>query len=61
MAVLDQIKKTFRISHEKQWYETYWTFDIHGTILKPTYDLKKKSIIRMPKKPYAFYLTDQML
>lgn len=41
MAVLDQIKKTFRISHEKQWYETYWAFDIHGTILKPSYNLSE--------------------
>jgi len=31
------ILKMFKHSFEKQWYETYWAFDIHGTILIPTY------------------------
>ena len=48
MAVLNQIKKTFEISHKKEWYETYWAFDFHGTIIKPTYDLNDRSIVYYP-------------
>jgi len=31
------IKNSFRLAKEKNWQRTYWAFDIHGTILKPTY------------------------
>lgn len=31
------IKKMFHHSFSKQWFETYWSFDIHGTILIPTF------------------------
>ena len=31
------ISKMFRHSFEKEWYETYWAFDVHGVILKPNY------------------------
>jgi hypothetical protein len=31
------IEKMFDHSFEKQWFETYWAFDIHGTILVPTF------------------------
>jgi hypothetical protein len=27
----------FKESFAKQWYETYWAFDLHGTIIRPTY------------------------
>jgi hypothetical protein len=27
----------FGRSFEKEWYETYWAFDLHGTIVKPNY------------------------
>lgn len=27
----------FEHSFQKQWFETYWVFDLHGTIIKPTY------------------------
>ena len=40
MSVVSQIKKTFETSFDKKWFDTYWAFDIHGTILKSTYDLK---------------------
>lgn len=33
----DWIQKMFEHSFEKQWFETYWSFDIHGTILIPTF------------------------
>lgn len=41
MSIVNQIKRTFDISFKKKWYETYWAFDVHGTILKPTYDLNE--------------------
>ena len=31
------IEKMFAHSFEKEWFETYWAFDIHGTILIPTF------------------------
>ena len=31
------IDKMFKHAFEKEWYETYWAFDIHGTILVPTF------------------------
>lgn len=31
------IKRMFEHSFEKQWYETYWGFDLHGTILVPNH------------------------
>ncbi|MFW6310700.1 MAG: hypothetical protein ACOC1K_00530 [Nanoarchaeota archaeon] len=42
MGIVKQIKRTFDVSFKKEWFETYWAFDIHGTILKPTYDLNKE-------------------
>jgi len=35
--MVNWIEKMFKHSFEKQWFETYWSFDIHGTILKPNY------------------------
>lgn len=35
--IVDFIQKMFNHSFEKEWYETYWAFDLHGTIIKPTY------------------------
>jgi len=31
------INKMFHHAFEKEWYTTYWAFDIHGTILVPTF------------------------
>lgn len=50
MSVANQIQRTFKVSFEKEWYETYWAFDIHGTILKPTYNLNEN---KMEFYPYA--------
>ncbi|HPI82747.1 MAG TPA: hypothetical protein PK122_05970 [Candidatus Paceibacterota bacterium] len=50
MSVISQIRKTFKVSFEKEWYNTYWAFDVHGTILKPTYDLNED---HMEFYPYA--------
>lgn len=35
--MVDFIDKVFKHSFKKEWYETYWVFDLHGTIIKSTY------------------------
>jgi len=35
--LVDWIDKMFHHAFEKEWYLTYWAFDIHGTILVPTF------------------------
>lgn len=47
--ILDAITKMFFRSFEKEYYETYWAFDLHGTIIKPTYD----ETIRVEYYPFA--------
>ena len=36
--LVNYISKMFDHSFAKQWYETYWAIDLHGTIIKPTYN-----------------------
>jgi len=36
--IVDYISKMFEHSFKKEWYETYWAIDLHGTIIKPTYN-----------------------
>lgn len=36
-TILKWIKNVLEHAKKKQWFETYWTFDIHGTISKPDY------------------------
>jgi len=40
------IRRLFEHSLKKQWYETYWAIDIHGTIIMPDYRKTGKSIIK---------------
>lgn len=42
------INKIFDISFKKEWYETYWCFDLHGTIIKPSYNLNDKNVNYYP-------------
>ena len=35
--ILSWIKTMFKHAKNKQWFETYWAFDIHGTISIPDY------------------------
>jgi len=44
MSVVNQIQRTFDVSFKKEWYFTYWAFDIHGTILVPSYDLNEDTM-----------------
>ena len=36
------IRRLFDHSFKKEWYETYWAFDVHGVILKPDYRKENK-------------------
>jgi hypothetical protein len=47
-TILKWIKKMFAHAEQKQWFETYWSFDIHGTISKPDYRKDTKEIIYYP-------------
>jgi hypothetical protein len=47
-TILTWIKKMFKYAEERHWYETYWAFDIHGTISKPDYRKSEKKIIYYP-------------
>lgn len=44
------IKNCLTLAKEKGWSKTYWAFDIHGTILKPTF---KQGVISTEFYPYA--------
>lgn len=44
------IKKMFNHAFQKKWYMTYWAFDIHGTILVPTF---RKNSYDSEFYPYA--------
>lgn len=35
--ILDAITRMFDRAFEKEWFHTYWAFDLHGTIIKPNY------------------------
>ncbi len=39
-----------KIRDKYNWYETYWAFDLHGTVIKPNY---KKGDSRIEFYPYA--------
>ena len=36
--MLQQIKKLLSKAQRLQWYETYWIFDLHGTLIKPSHN-----------------------
>ena len=44
------IEKMFQHALEKEWYETYWAFDVHGVILRPNY---RKNHFHADFYPYA--------
>jgi len=49
-TILKWIKKMFEHAEEKQWFETYFCLDIHGTISKPDY---RKLVKKIEYYPYA--------
>lgn len=56
MSVLKQIKKILESSESKKWYETYWLFDIHNTVLKPNYDVDAE----LKKEDYYPYAEESL-
>ena len=44
------IDRLFEHSFKKEWYETYWAFDVHGVIIKPNY---RKDHLEATFYPYA--------
>lgn len=37
MKITKLVTNMFKNSFSKEWYETYWAIDLHGTIVKPSY------------------------
>jgi len=48
--LVDWIDKMFKHSFKKEWFITYWAFDVHGVILKPNY---RKNYFSADFYPYA--------
>ena len=48
--IVDWISKMFEHAFAKEWYETYWAFDVHGVILQPNY---RKDHFHADFYPYA--------
>lgn len=46
--ILEWIEKMFTHAENREWFETYWAFDIHGTISKPDYRKETKGIEYYP-------------
>jgi len=49
-SILIWIKKMFQHAREREWFETYWAIDIHGTISHPDF---RKSVKEIEYYPYA--------
>ena len=49
-TVLQWIEDMFAHAEKKEWFETYWAIDVHGTISKPDY---RKEQVEVSYYPYA--------
>jgi len=49
-SIIRWIKEMFEHAEKKEWFETYWSIDIHGTISRPDY---RKSSKTLDYYPYA--------
>lgn len=47
-TILKWIKKMFAHAEAKQWFETYWSIDVHGTFSEPDYRKNVKEISYYP-------------
>lgn len=47
-SLLKWVEKMFKHAEKKEWFETYWFFDLHGVISKPDYRKDVKEIIYYP-------------
>lgn len=59
--ILSWIKTMFEHAEKKQWFETYWAFDIHGTISKPDYRKSTKEILYYPFAKETLQLLSERL
>lgn len=48
--MVDIIERMFKHSFKKEWFLTYWAFDVHGVILRPNY---RKNHLEADFYPYA--------
>ena len=48
--ITDWIDTMFKYSFKKEWYRTYWAFDVHGVILRPNY---RKNHFQVDFYPWA--------
>ena len=47
-TVLQWIEKMFSYAEKKEWFETYWAIDLHGTVSRPDYRKESKEIDYYP-------------
>jgi len=47
-SILNWVKTMFQHAEQKEWFETYWAIDIHGTFSIPDYRATKKTINYYP-------------
>jgi hypothetical protein len=58
--IVDQMKKTWKLSRDRGWDKTYWFFDLHETILKPTWSVDDLPRTFYPKAKETLQLMSQM-
>ena len=56
MPLLETIKNSSKIGRSKEWYETYWAFDFHSTIIKPSYNMNDLKVVYYPYAKEAMQL-----
>ena len=49
-SLLKWIEKMFDHAEKRQWYETYWLFDVHGVISRPDYRKNVKETLQFITK-----------
>lgn len=37
-SIINAIETAYKVKRERNWEKTYWFFDLHGTVLRPSYD-----------------------
>jgi len=60
-SIISRVKLLFDHAEQKQWYETYWAIDIHGTITIPDYRKVAKVVEYYPyaKETLQPYISDK--
>lgn len=59
--ILTWIKTMFKHAEEKEWFETYFVFDVHGTITRPDYRKETKEVIYYPYAKETLQLLSERL